>query len=170
MKANNPQTLASPDLLSQSVRSEIDHWLTKFPADQKRSAVLAALTIVQKANGGYLTDPLMDAVAAYLEIPKIAVYEVATFYSMYDLEPVGKHKIYVCTNLSCQLCGSEEIVDYFEKKLGVQLGQTTPDGKFTLKPAECLAACQGAPMCQIDDDYHENLTPQKIDTLLAGLE
>lgn len=170
MKSPSAQTLASPDLLSQAVRAHIDEWLAKFPADQKQSAVLAALTVVQKENGGYLTEPLMDAVAAYLEMPKIAVYEVATFYSMFDLKPVGKHKIYVCTNISCQLNGSEEIVAYLEKKLGISLGETTADGKITLKNAECLAACQGAPMCQVDDDYHENLTPQKIDSLIAGLE
>lgn len=165
-----PQILTSPDLLTSQTRAEIDHWLKKFPADKKQSAVLAALTIVQKQNGGFLTTPLMNAVAAYLGMPNIAVYEVATFYSMYELKPVGKHKISVCTNVSCQLCGCEAIVDYFEQKLGIKLGETTADGKFTLKSVECLAACQGAPMCQIGDDYHENLTPQKIDALLAGLE
>lgn len=164
------QSLTSPVLLSSSARAEIDVWLKKYPADQRQSAVLAALTIVQKENGGYLTNPLMDAVAAYIGMPKIAVYEVATFYSMYELKPVGKHHICICTNVSCELCGSEAIVEYFEKKLGIKMGQVTPDGKFSLKSVECLAACQGAPLCQIGDDYHENLTPQKIDALLASLK
>lgn len=164
------QSLTSPALLSSAARAEIDLWLKKFPPEHRQSAVLAALTIVQKENGGYLTNPLMDAVAAYLGIPKIAVYEVATFYSMYELKPVGKHHICICTNISCELCGSKAIVEYFEKKLGIKMGQVTPDGKFSLKSVECLAACQGAPMCQIGDEYYENLTPEKIDTILASLE
>jgi len=161
--------LGSPALLSQATRTQIDHWIQKYPDTHRQSAVIAALTIVQTENGGSLTASLMDAVAAYLGMPKIAVYEVATFYSMFELKPVGKHKICICTNISCMLCGSEEVVAHLEAKLGVKMGETTPDGKFTLKSVECLAACGGAPAMQIGPDYHEDLTPQKIDDILGTL-
>lgn len=164
------QTLISLNLLSQNARSEIDAWLKKFPANQRQSAVIAALTIVQDENGGWLSTELMDAVAAYLGMPKIAVYEVASFYTMFELKPIGKHKISVCTNISCMLSGSKEIVDYLKTKLGIQLGETTNDGKFTLKSAECLAACTNAPMMQIGRQYYENLNPNKIDEILETLE
>ncbi len=157
------------DLLSPEVRARIDRWLAKYPADQKQSASMAALRIVQEVHGSLSTE-LMDAIADYLEMEPISVYEVATFYTMYDLKPVGRHKISVCTNVSCMLCGSSEIMKYLEEKLAIRRGQTTPDGKFTLKEAECLAACAGAPMFQIGKDYHEHLTPEKIDTILASLE
>lgn len=160
----------SPDILSKESRSKIDHWLTKYPADQKQSAVIASLFILQEENGGFLTTELMDALALYLEMPKIAVYEVATFYCMYDLNPVGRHKIYVCTNVSCMLCGSDKIVDYLKEKLKVGFGETTEDGKFTLKEAECLAACDSAPMMLIGRQYYANLTPEKIDAILDSLE
>lgn len=164
------KNLASPAVLSQKTRNGIDEWLKKYPPEQRQAGVIAALTMVQDENGGYLTTQLMDAVAAYLGMPKIAVYEVATFYSMFELKPIGKHKISVCTNISCMLSGSEQIVDYLQKKLGIKLGETTPDGKFTLKYAECLAACGVAPMMQIGREYHEHLTPEKIDKILASLE
>lgn len=162
--------LVSPALLSSSVRAKMDAWLKKYPSDQRQSAVIAALTYVQEENGGWLTVPLMDAVAAYLGMPKIAVYEVATFYTLFHLEPVGKHLITVCTNVSCLLNGSEDIVAYLEKKLGIAMGETSSDGKWTLKSVECLAACGGAPMMQIGKHYYECLTPSKIDTILAALE
>jgi NADH-quinone oxidoreductase subunit E len=164
------QTLISPASLSKDVRAEIDHWLTKFPDDQKQSAVMPALTAVQNANGGYLTPELMDAVASYLGMPKIAVYEVATFYSMYEHKPVGKHKICVCTNISCMLSGSQKIVKHLKQKLNIGFGEMTADGQFSLKEVECLAACVGAPMMQIGDDYYENLTPEKIDSILEELK
>ena len=164
------QTVLSPDTLSKSTREKIDEWLKKFPSNQKQSAVMPALTIVQDENGGYLTQPLMDAVALYLGMPKIAVYEVATFYSMYEHKPVGKYKICVCTNVSCMLCGSAQIVTHLKKRLGVGFGEVTADGKFSIKEVECLGACTGAPMLQIGDQYYENLTPEKIDGILEGLE
>lgn len=170
MKTSTTMNLNNPATLSQETRHKIDLWLQKYPAEQKQSAVIAALTFVQAENNGSLTHELMDAVAAYLGMPKIAVYEVATFYSMFELKPVGKHKICVCTNISCMLCGSEGVVDHLKKKLGIELGQTTKDGKFTLKSVECLAACCNAPVMQIGDDYYEDLTPQKIDEILASLE
>ena len=159
------------DLLSAHARAEIDHWLTRYPADRKQSAVLAALREAQHENGGYLTTELMDAVADYLDLPPIAVYEVASFYSMFELKPVGRHNIAVCTNISCLLRGSETVLGYIEKKLGIQLGESTPDGKFYLKKEEeCLAACCGAPMMQVDHVYYENLTPEKVDRILDSLE
>lgn len=164
------QKINSPVLLSEKVRREIDHWLKKFPSDQRQSAVIAALTAAQKDNNGYLTESIMDAVAAYLGMPKIAVYEVATFYTMFELKPVGKHKLEVCTNISCMLCGSDQIVKHLKQRLGIGFGQTTDDGKFTLKEVECLGACGGAPMMMVGDDYHENLTPEYLDKLLDRLE
>ena len=157
--------------LSQHARDEIDQWLKKYPDDQKQSAILAALREVQHENKGYLTTELMDAVADYLGMPKIAVYEVASFYSMLETTPVGRHSISICTNISCMLCGSDEIVEYTEKKLGVKTGESTPDGKFFLKQEEeCLAACCGGPMMMVDHVYYENLTPEKIDKILDKLD
>jgi NADH-quinone oxidoreductase subunit E len=164
------QPRSAVDLISAESRAQIDRWIAKYPADRKQAAVMAALNIVQQQNGGWLTTELMDAVAAYLQMPPIAVYEVASFYTLYDLKAVGRHKIYVCTNISCMLCGSDTIVEHLQKKLGIKLGETTADGKFTLKESECLAACGGAPMFMIDQTYHENLTPEKVDAILAGLK
>ena len=155
---------------SDSVIAEIDKWIKRYPPEQKRSAVIPALHAVQRDNGGWLTTELMDAVAEYLDMPRIAVYEVGTFYSMFVHEPTGRHKINVCTNVSCMLCGSDEVVSHLQKRLGIKLGETTADNKFTLCEVECLAACGGAPMMQVDRTYHENLTPEKIDEILDGME
>lgn len=158
-------------LLSDHAREEIDHWVAKYPPERKRSALLAALRIAQHENGGYLTTALMDAVAEYLELPPIAVYEVASFYSMFELQPVGRHSISVCTNISCMLRGGYAIREHIEKKLGIRTGESTPDGKFFLKEEEeCLAACAAAPMMQVDHVYYENLTPEKVDDILDKLE
>jgi len=151
-------------LTAEGVR-EIDHWVAKYPKDQKQSAVMSALMIVQKAQG-YLTSEAMDAVALYLEMPAIAVYEVASFYSMYERKPIGRHLISVCTNISCKLKHSAEVVSYLENKLDVKLGGTTKDNRFTLRAVECLGACVYAPMMQIDEEYHENLTADKMDAAL----
>lgn len=158
------------NLLSEEVRAEIDRWVAKYPADKKNSAVMAALETTQNANGGSLTTELMDAIAEYLEMEPISVYEVATFYSMYEHKPVGKHKICVCTNISCMLCGSDEIVSHLKNRLGIGFGEVTGDGKFSLKEVECLGACSGAPMFQIGRKYYENLTSEKIDSILDSLE
>lgn len=156
--------------LSQQVCAEIDRWLEKYPPEQKRSAILAALRAVQHENQGHLTTQDLDAVAQYLDMPKIAVYEVASFYTMFSLKPVGRHCIAVCTNISCMLRGADEIVAHLEKKLGIQTGESSADGRFYLKQEEeCLAACCGAPAMQIDHVYHENLTPEKVDQILADL-
>lgn len=158
-------------LISDSIKKEIDQWLKKFPTEQKQSGVLYALRLVQEQNGGWLTEALMDAVAEYLELPKIAVYEVATFYEMYDLKPVGKHKIAVCNNISCVLRGSQEIIDHLQKRFAVPMGEPTKDGLFTLKEAECLAACVRAPAMLVDDKhYHDNLTIEKVDEILEELK
>ncbi|ADJ27523.1 NADH-quinone oxidoreductase subunit NuoE [Nitrosococcus watsonii] len=158
------------NLLSSEVRQQIDDWIAKYPPEQKQSAIIPALHIVQAANGGYLTDKLLDAVAEYLEMRPISVYEVATFYSMYELKPIGRHKISVCTNISCQLRGSDEVVAHLRKRLGIGFGETTPDHRFTVKEAECLGACGGAPMMMAGRTYHENLTPAKIDQILEALK
>ena len=164
---------ASPETtqLSAHVREEIDHWVAKFPPGRQRSAVIAALHAVQHENEGFLTPELMDAVARYLDLPPIQVYEVATFYSMFETRPVGRHSISVCTNISCMLRGSQEIVEHIEGKLGVRTGESTADGKFYLKrEEECLAACCGAPMMMIDHRYYENLDVDKVDEILDGIE
>ncbi len=156
-------------VLSSKSKIEIDLWLSKFPNDKKRSAVMPALMILQKENYGYLTESIISIVAKYLNLTNIDVYEVATFYSMYELKPVGKYKICICTNISCMLLGSEKIVKYLQKKLGVGFNEITVDGKFSIKEVECLASCDGAPMMQIDDTYYENLTLNKIDSILQEL-
>jgi NADH-quinone oxidoreductase subunit E len=158
------------DLITTASKEEIDHWVAKYPADQKQSAVMSALRIVQDQNGGWLTTELMDAVADYLEMDKIHVYEVGTFYSMYEHKPVGKHKICVCTNISCMACGSKQVVEHLEDKLNIKLGETTEDKRFTLKEVECLGACSGAPMLQIGEHYYENLDAEKIDQILDSLD
>jgi NADH-quinone oxidoreductase subunit E len=159
------------ELLSARSRATIDAWLTRFPAEQKNSAVLAALQAAQQQNGGWVTRELMDAVADYLDMPKMRVYEVGSFYSMIELEPVGRNMVALCTNLSCMLCGAESLVEYVEKKLGIRLGETTADGRITLKlEEECLAACAGGPMMTVNGHYHEKLTPEKVDEILDGLE
>lgn len=164
------RTAAKTGLLSEASRAEIDRWIAKYPPDRKQAAVMAALRIAQDQNGGWLSVDLIEAVAEYLEMPPIAVHEVATFYSMYDLKPVGRHKVCVCTNISCQLNGSSRVMDHLRKKLGVKPGETTPGGKFTLKEVECLGACGGAPMMMVDKTYYENLTPGKVDEILDQLE
>ncbi len=124
--------LRSP-LLTPESYAEIDRWLAKYPPERKQSAVMAALTIAQDQNGGWLTSELVNEIADYLQMPPVAVQEVATFYSMYEHKPVGQHKICVCTNISCMLCESEHIVQHLQQTLGIGFGQITPDGKFSLK-------------------------------------
>ncbi len=161
----------STDILSADTKAHIDHWVAKFPEDRKRSAVIQSLTAAQEQNGGWLSKDIITAVAEYLDIPPAWAYEVASFYSLFHLEPVGRHKVAICTNISCHLCGSDKIVDHVEGKLGVKLGQTTADNRITLVvEEECLAGCVGAPMMVVDGHYHENLTPEKVDEILDGLE
>jgi NADH-quinone oxidoreductase subunit E len=157
--------------LSKHVREEIDHWVAKFPSGRQRSAVIAALHAAQHENKGYLTPQIMDAVAQYLKLPPIQVYEVATFYSMFETKPVGRHSVSVCTNISCMLRGADDLVAHIEGKLGIKTGQSTSDGRIYLKKEEeCLAACCGAPMMMVDHHYHENLTTAVVDEILDELE
>jgi len=156
---------------TKKAQKEIDHWLLKYPPEQKQSAVVAALFSAQDQNGGWLSEGAMNAVAEYLEMPPIAVVEVASFYDMFNLKPIGKHKISVCTNVACMLRGSDEILHCLKKRLDIEPGETTEDGQFTLREVECMAACVGAPMCQVDDKkYHENLTPEKMLTIIDEIE
>ena len=156
--------------LSVEVQKQVTDWLQRFPEDQKQSAVLGSLHAIQHEYG-YLPVAQMDALAARLEMPAIAVYEVASFYSMFELEPVGKHTIAVCTNLSCMLRGGEQVLSYLEAKLNVKCGQSTADEKYYLKQEEeCLAGCCGAPMMQINHIYYENLTEAKVDEILDALD
>jgi NADH-quinone oxidoreductase subunit E len=164
-------TESTLQLLSEHTRREIDHWVAKFPPGRQRSAVISALRAAQEQNQGYLTTELMDAVADYLNLPPIQVYEVATFYSMFETHPVGRHHVSVCTNVSCMLCGGEEILAHLERKLGIKVGESTPDGRIFLKrEEECLAACTGAPMMMVDHVFHENLTPEKAERILDELK
>jgi NADH-quinone oxidoreductase subunit E len=159
------------EVLSGHTREEIDRWVAKFPPGRQRSAVLSALRAAQEQNHGFLTPELMDAVAEHLQLPPIQVYEVASFYSMFETHPCGRHHVSVCTNISCMLRGGEEIAAHVERKLGIKLGESTADGRIYLKrEEECLAACTGAPMMMVDHHYHEHLTPEKVDRILAELK
>ena len=161
----------TPVKLSDHLREEIDRWVSKFPEGRQRSAVIGALQAAQHENQGYLSAEIMNAVADHLGLPAIQVYEVATFYSMFETEPVGRHCVSVCTNISCMLRGSDEIVSHLEERLGIKLGESTEDGKFYLKKEEeCLAARCGAPMMMVDHVYHENLTSIKVDEILEQLD
>lgn len=157
-------------MLSAESIAKIDYELTKYPAENRQAAVMSALRIAQ-AEKGWLSKETIAFVADYLGIPAIAALEVATFYNMYDLEPMGKYKITVCTNISCMLRDSDEIVCHLEKRLGIGFNETTPDGKFTLKEGECMGACGGAPLFHINNTkMHEFLTPEKVDEILEGLK
>ncbi len=161
--------MSGVEMISEASRADIDNWIAKYPEEQKQSAVMAALRIVQDQNGGHLTQELMDAVAEYLQMPVISVYEVATFYSMYEHKPQGKHKLCVCTNISCMLRNSKQVVDHLQQKLDIGFGEVTEDGMFSLKEVECLGACVNAPVMQVGEHYHEHLDPEKIDKLLEQL-
>ena len=157
--------------LSTHVREEIEAWKKRFPADQQRSAVIRALHLVQHENQGYVEAEHMNAVAEYLELPPIQVYEVATFYSMFQTKPCGRNEVSICTNVSCMLRGAEELVEHVEQKLGIKLGESTADGRIFLKQEEeCIAACCGAPAMQVNHKYYENVTNDVVDELLDGLE
>lgn len=156
--------------LSEDVTKEIDRWKARFPEGRQRSAVLSSLHAVQHENNGYLTAEHMNAVAEYLELPTIQVYEVATFYSMFQTQEVGRHEVSICTNISCMLRGADDIVAHVENKLAIKLGESTPDGRIFLKrEEECVAACCGAPVMMVDHKYHENLTNEQVDEILDGL-
>ncbi len=158
-------------LLNAETRAKIDQWAAKFPPEHKRSALIQALLAAQEQNGGWIGKDLIEAVADYLELPPVWAYEITSFYSMFDREPVGHHKVNICTNISCWLNGAEDLLEHVENKLGIKQGETTTDQRITLVvEEECLAACCGAPMMVVDGHYHENLDTQKIDEILDGLD
>ena len=157
-------------MLSNEAIKKIDYELTKYPADKRQAAVMAALRIVQTERG-WLSNESISEVATYLRIPEIAVLEVATFYNMYDLEPVGQYKITICTNISCMLRDSDAIVNHLQAKLGVGFNEVTADGKFCLKEGECMGACGGAPLMIVNNHtMHELLTVDSVDTILESLK
>lgn len=159
------------EVLSDATRAHIDHWLGKFPPDRRRSALIQALVAAQEQNGGYLEDKHIQAVAYYLDIPPVWAYEVATFYSMLETRPVGRHNVAICTNISCWLHGANDLVRHCEKKLGVRLGDSTEDGRIYLKrEEECVAGCCGAPIVMVNGHYHEKVTLEQVDEILDGLE
>ena len=156
-------------MLSPQATEKIDYELTKYQADQRQAAVMSALRIVQTERG-WLSQECISDVAKYLGMPEIAAMEVATFYNMYDLAPVGKYKISICTNISCMLRDSDAIVNHLKSKLGVDFNEVTADGKFCLKEGECMGACGGAPLMIVNNHtMHEFLTPEKVDVILHDL-
>ena len=158
-------------VLTENIKEKIDAWVAKFPVGKHRSAIIGSLHSVQEHNQGYLTPELMDAVADYLDLPHIYVYEVATFYSMFQTEPVGRNEIAICTNISCMLSGSDLIVKHIEDRLNIKLGESTKDRNiFLKKEEECLAACTGAPMMMVNHQYIENLNIEKANKILDELE
>lgn len=164
-------TTGQSQLLTEHTRREIDHWVAKFPPGRQRSAVLSALRAAQEQNEGFLTPELLGAVAQYLSLPPVQVLEVATFYSMFELKPCGRHHVSICTNISCMLRGAEDLVAHVERRLGIRQGESTADRRIFLKrEEECLAACTGAPMMMVDHVFHEHLTPEKIDEILDDLK
>ena len=157
-------------MLSPESLKQIDREVAKYPPEHKESAVMSALRIAQLEKG-WLAPETIEFVAGYLEMPPVAAYEVASFYNMYELKPVGKYKLTVCTNLSCTLQGAESVVSHLEKKLGITFGETTADGKFTLKEGECMGACGDGPVALINNvKMCAKLTPEEADRILAGLE
>ena len=159
--------MKTKDLFPKNIIKEIDIVRSKFPEDKSKSAIIESLLLIQHDNNGFLSDELIASLANYLNVNKIDVYEVATFYSMFNLKPVGKITISVCTNVSCMLRNSDGIVDHIEKKLKIKIGESTKDNKFYLKDEmECLAVCNGAPMMQVNHINYENLTFEKVDNIL----
>ena len=157
-------------MLTKSATQKIEKELKKFPKDQRQSAIIAALRIIQDENG-FLTDELIGLAADYLDMPKIAAMEVATFYNMFELKAAGKYKISICTNISCALRDADEIVCYLKKKLKINFNEITKDSKFSLRESECMGACSGAPLMTINNQkMYECLTPQKVDQILEDLE
>ena len=148
----------------------LENWEKRYPINQKRSVIIPGLHVLQDYSNGYLSPELMDKLAQYLDVPETSVYEVATFYSMYDLEKVGRHKLNVCTNLSCMLNGAKKIMAHLEHKLEIKAGETTADGRITLRSVECQGACCGAPMLEVDKVFHENLTLEKVNQIIDSLE
>ena len=159
----------APMVLSPESLARMEKAIAKYPADQRQSAVMAALTIAQTEKG-WLSTETMDFVAQYLGMPAIAVYEAASFYGMYNLQPVGRHKVTICTNLPCALSGAVIAANQLKQKLGIEFNETTPDGQFTLKEGECLGACGDAPVCLHNDKSMVSfMTPDRLDAWIEEL-
>ena len=157
-------------IISEVISAKIEGIKKKFPLDKKKSAIIESLLLLQHENNGHVTKEIMKSLAAYLEVDTIDVYEIASFYSMINTEPVGRNVISICTNVSCMLKDSQEILEHIEKKLQVKVGNSTKDKKFFLKDEfECLAACSGAPMMQINLKNYENLTIEKVDQIFEEI-
>lgn len=154
---------------SEAAQKEIERYISHYPADRKKSAVLPVLHIAQAEFGGWVSPAVQDKVAEILGIEPIEVYEVATFYTMFNLKPVGNYVLEVCRTGPCMLRGADQLIEHIENRIGCKVGETSPDGMFTLKTVECLAACGMGPMLQIHETYHENLDPEKVDKLLEDL-
>ncbi len=166
---NYDQTLHLKNIVPQRAIEEIDLWIKKYPEERKRPPIIAALKVVQEHNGNYLTEETMQAVAEYLDVPDVAVYEVATFYSMFHLDKVGRYVISVCNNISCSLRGADKVIEQLQSRLNIRAGETSDDGLYTIKTVECMAACAGAPMLEVNKTYYENLTEEKIDKILSDI-
>lgn len=158
-----------PYVFSEKALAECKEIIKRYPEEFPKSALIPILHVVQTDNDGWLSVPAMDAVAELLGIQYIEVYEVATFYSMFHLKPVGKHVLDVCHTVPCMLRGADDVIAHIEKKLGIKEGETTPDGMFTLRAVQCLGSCGGAPMLQCGAKYHEHLTIEKVDQLIEEL-
>ncbi|MBF0308822.1 MAG: NADH-quinone oxidoreductase subunit NuoE [Magnetococcales bacterium] len=164
MKAGGP-----PPRFSEAALQEIGRIYARYPKERHQSALMPILHLAQKEFGGWLSVEALDYVAEFMGIPNMRVYEVATFYTMYNLKPVGRYHVQVCTNISCWLCGSETVVKTLEKKLGLGVGKTDDEGRFTLTEVECLGACVHAPVMQINDDYYEHLTAEQVAEIVDRL-
>jgi NADH-quinone oxidoreductase subunit E len=154
---------------SEKTQALVDKIIKRYPEGLQKSALLPVLHLAQSEFGGWLSPATMDYVAMILKLQPVEVYEVASFYSMYNLKPVGKYMFEVCRTGPCAIRGAEDIVQHLERKLGVKEGEITPDGKFTIKTVECLASCGTAPMMQLGEKYHENLTPELVDQIIENL-
>ncbi len=159
-----------PFVFAAAQQPKIDELMARYPAERKQSAVIPLLWLAQKQNGGHITRPIIETVATMLGMAVMRVYEVATFYTMFNLAPVGKHFVQVCTTTPCMLAGSDAIVAVCQKRIGAEQGHMRTDGLFSWVEAECLGACANAPMVQINDDYYEDLNAQSFEALLTALE
>ncbi len=156
--------------LTEKLKQAIDREVAKYPKNRAQSALMAALMHAQEAHAGYLTEGLIAAVADYLKVSHVAAMEVSTFYSMYEHKPVGRYKLELCTNVSCQFKDCDAVAQHLQEKLGIRFGETTPEGRFTLKQVECLGACIEAPVMQVGARYYGHLNPESVDKILDELK
>ncbi len=167
---NRPVAQGAPFVFNEEMKAKADMHIAKYPAGRQQSAVMPLLDLAQRQNGGWLSKEALAHVADVLGMPVMRVYEVASFYTMYNLAPVGRHFVQVCTTTPCWLRGSADVVAACEKHLGIGVGETTPDGQFTLREVECLGACVNAPVVQVADDYYEDVAATHVPGLLDALK